>query len=159
MAIRCARIPLFHPVPISRCAAELTRRAYTQTHNPGRETDAQTTHDVNAKRTDARAKRNAVHTNRCDENEWKPELLTEPDRQPHATRLSMPLGFTRWLSLYNNSTNLQDPAHLSPGVCTAGEDMADGLDGYYLGSCSDDGTVHMYAPLHRRRVQSAPMGY
>ena len=55
----------------------------------------------------------------------------------------MPLGFTRWLSLYNNSTNLQDPAHLSPGVCTAGEDMADGLDGYYLGSCSDDGTVHM----------------
>ena len=36
---------------------------YTQTHNPGRETDAQstdTTHDVNAKRTDARAKRNAA---------------------------------------------------------------------------------------------------
>ena len=32
---------------------------HTQTHNPGRETDAQTTHDVNAKRTDARAKRNA----------------------------------------------------------------------------------------------------
>ena len=36
------------------------RQRHTQTHNPGRETDAQTTHDVNAKRTDARAKRNAA---------------------------------------------------------------------------------------------------
>ena len=51
----------------------------TQTHNPGRETDAQTTHDVNAKRTaGARAKRNAARQQGTISNTSAETMMTKP---------------------------------------------------------------------------------